>query len=99
MEYIAIEKEGFDSLLEKINELTLGIKQWENDTKRDNWIENSELCKLLGISSRTLQNYRQRGVLGFSTIGRKIYYKIEDIQKLIVEKGISAVNTRELFNK
>ncbi len=35
----------------------------------------------------------------FSTIGRKIYYKIEDIQKLIVEKGISSVNTRELFNK
>ena len=82
MEYIAIEKEGFDPLLEKINELTQGIKQWENDTKQDNWIENSELCKLQGILSRTLQNYRQRGVLGFSTIGKKYITRLKTFKNL-----------------
>ena len=61
MEYIAIEKEALDSLLEKINELTQDINHWNDNTFHDNWIENTELCKLLDLSSRSLQNYRQRG--------------------------------------
>lgn len=97
MEYIAIEKEALDSLLEKINELTQDINHWNDNTFQDNWIENTELCKLLDLSSRSLQNYRQRGILGFSTIGRKIYYKIEDIKKLIEEKRVSTDKVNKLL--
>lgn len=97
MEYIAIEKEALDSLLEKINELTQDINHWNDNTFHDNWIENTELCKLLDLSSRSLQNYRQRGILGFSTIGRKIYYKIEDIKKLIEEKRVSTDKVNKLL--
>ena len=97
MEYIAIEEEALDSLLEKINELTQDINHWNDNTFHDNWIENTELCKLLDLSSRSLQNYRQRGILGFSTIGRKIYYKIEDIKKLIEEKRVSTDKVNKLL--
>jgi excisionase family DNA binding protein len=43
------------------------------------WLSSEEVCHLLMISKRTLQSYRDLGVLPFSQIGRKIYYKSSDI--------------------
>jgi excisionase family DNA binding protein len=43
------------------------------------WISSDEVCHLLMISKRTLQTYRDRGILSFAQVGRKIYYKASDI--------------------
>ena len=43
------------------------------------WLTGDEICKLLRVSKRTLQNYRDQRVIPFSQIGRKIYYKYSDI--------------------
>ncbi|WP_349832338.1 helix-turn-helix domain-containing protein, partial [Bacteroides fragilis] len=40
---------------------------------------------LLGISIRSLQNYRDSGKLGYSQIGNKLYYKSADIERLVAE--------------
>ena len=37
----------------------------------------------LGISKRTLQTYREKGLLPFSRIRHKIFYKPEDVGKLL----------------
>lgn len=47
------------------------------------WLKSSEVRKLLGISPGTLQNLRVKGRLQFSKIGGIIYYKQEDIFKLL----------------
>ena len=39
---------------------------------------------MLGISKRLLQSCRDRGIIGYSYIGRKIYYRRQDIDKLIL---------------
>lgn len=44
------------------------------------WLSSEEVCRLLMISKRTLQNYRDRGILSFAQISRKIYYKASDIE-------------------
>lgn len=38
---------------------------------------------VLGISKRTLQTYREKGLLPFSRIRHKIFYKPEDVGKLL----------------
>jgi excisionase family DNA binding protein len=43
------------------------------------WLTGDEICKLLRVSKRTLQNYRDKRVIPFSQVGRKIYYKYSDI--------------------
>lgn len=43
------------------------------------WLTGDEICKLLRVSKRTLQTYRDNRVIPFSQIGRKIYYKYTDI--------------------
>jgi excisionase family DNA binding protein len=47
------------------------------------WLTGDELCKLLRVSKRTLQNYRDQRVIPFSQIGRKIYYKYSDINEYL----------------
>jgi len=47
------------------------------------WLSGPEVCKILRISTRTLVNYRRRGTLPYAKIGRKIYYKLEDVEQLL----------------
>jgi len=54
----------------------------QNDEPRA-WLKSYEVRKLLGISAGTLQNLRVNGTLPFTKIGGLMYYKFEDIQKLM----------------
>ena len=47
------------------------------------WLKSSEVKKLLGISTGTLQNLRVNGTLTFSKVGGIIFYDYADIVKLI----------------
>ena len=57
----------------------------ENTRQPDKWLSGREVCALLGISIRSLQNYRDSGKLGYSQIGNKLYYKSVDIETLVTE--------------
>jgi hypothetical protein len=47
------------------------------------WLRNSEVKKLLNISSNTIQRLRIAGKLRSSKVGGIHYYKYEDIQQLL----------------
>ena len=49
----------------------------------EHWLSNREVSDLLGVTKRTLQRYRDGGVLPFSHIGGKIYYKVSDLVKVL----------------
>ena len=84
MEYVAIEKSEYEQLLGSIKKAATEIRAIaEEYSINSEWIENGELAEMLGLSKRQLQGYRERGVLGFSTIGRKIYYRRDDVARLI----------------
>lgn len=42
------------------------------------WLDNQDVCILMNISDRKLLSLRQKGLIPFSRIDRKIYYKKED---------------------
>lgn len=50
-----------------------------------NWIPASEVIRLLGISRRTLFNWRDEGVIGISSIRGKLYCKRSDVEKLLAD--------------
>jgi excisionase family DNA binding protein len=62
----------------RTREVTTG-KSNSFNTTFDTWLSSEQVCALLRISVRTLVSYRQRNILPFSQIGRKIYYKASDI--------------------
>lgn len=47
------------------------------------WLKSNEVRKLLKISPGTLQNLRINGTLSFTKVGSILYYKLEDINKLM----------------
>lgn len=72
--------EQFKTVL--LNELVHILRQpQQSQTKA--WLKSSEVRKQLGISPGTLQNLRVNGTLPFSRIGSIIFYRAEDIQKLL----------------
>ena len=51
------------------------------------WLKNSEVKELLGISSNTLQRLRISGKLKSSKLGGIHYYRYEDIESLLKSEG------------
>jgi MerR family transcriptional regulator, repressor of the yfmOP operon len=82
MNVITITSDAFQVIADNIAEIN---KKIDNSNKQqllsDNWLDIQEVCLLLKISKRTLQSYRDNGVLPFSQIGGKIYFKAADIEE------------------
>jgi hypothetical protein len=53
------------------------------DKDSNEWLDNQDVCLLLNISPRTLQTLRDNGTLAFSRINHKIYYKAQDVEKIV----------------
>ena len=69
----------FDALEEKIERLT----KRQNFLDGDELMDTQDLCLLLKTCKRSLQRYRNKGVLPFHTIEGKVYYKSSDIHEFI----------------
>lgn len=57
-------------------------------TALEDWIDNQDVMNLLHISLRTLQSLRSNGILPYSRINGKIYYRRQDIQKILADNYI-----------
>ncbi|NDW11173.1 DNA-binding protein [Dysgonomonas sp. 520] len=73
----------------RFEDFTRQIKNLCGDNQgKENWLGNDDVCSLLQISPRTLQSYRDNGILPYSQIGRKCYYRVSDIENLISQSQI-----------
>jgi len=49
------------------------------------WLDKQDILTRMHISSRTLQTWRSSGMIPFSRIGRKIFYRESDLNKLYTQ--------------
>jgi hypothetical protein len=70
---------------ELLNELKQIMQPGQGQSKK--WLKSSEVRKMLNISPGTLQNLRINGTLRFTKIGSIMYYKFEDINKVLEGNG------------
>jgi hypothetical protein len=68
--------------LELLDEIKKLIKQTPPDSQKE-WLRSSEVRGILAISHGTLQNLRIRGTLPYRKVGGIMYYKYEDIMRLL----------------
>lgn len=47
------------------------------------FLDNHEVCEMLHLSSRTLQDYRDKGLIAFYKLEGKILYKMSDVRKML----------------
>ena len=84
MEVITIESKAFQDIVAKLEAINTRLIQKEKEPK-EKWLDNLELMQLLKISKRTLQHYRDSGLISFAQVGAKIYYKLSDIEELLIK--------------
>ena len=92
MEAIILSKQQFTELVDKLENLKSSLEEKQKNPQ-DIFVDNQEFLQLMNISKRTAQTWRDQGVVSFSQIGSKIYYRMSDVEKLL-EK-----NYRKAFKK
>ena len=73
------ESGKLNRLSDRVNE----ILRKREGKRLSRWMDNQEVCQQLRISPRTLQTLRDNGTLAYSQIGHKIFYKPEDVQRIV----------------
>ena len=81
MEAVVLSKKNFDVIQEALTEIKTHVKNISSPA--EHFIDNKTFTELMGISFRTAQTWRDEGKIGFSQEGKKIYYRMSDIDKFL----------------
>ena len=86
MEIISIEKKAFEELVSRLGQFVKqmdSINRQRNGRRMSEWMDNQDVCQVLKISRRTLQDYRNNGILPYRQLGGKILYRESDIERVL----------------
>ena len=80
-------EERIENILKRLDEqitfVVAKMKMNEKFDPEDVFFDNGEFMKLMNISKRTAQEWRNKKIIEFSQVGNKIYYRLSDIKKLL----------------
>lgn len=85
---IIINQLVFDELVSCLKILAKRVDylhKMQMNKKPGEHLNSERVCNILNVKPRTLQTYRDSGKIGFAQIGRKIFYRINDVDKLLEE--------------
>lgn len=96
MEIVNIEGRTYEALMERFEQFTRSadeLCQRNGGREMDKWLTGQDVCLILNISKRSLQSLRDSGRLSYTQIGRSMFYKPADVEKLIEQiKGKEATH-------
>ncbi|MCF8444213.1 MAG: helix-turn-helix domain-containing protein [Crocinitomicaceae bacterium] len=70
-------------LLEEVKQIKSALIKPTINKESDKWLDNTDVKEMLHISTRTLQRLRVSGMLKYSKIKGKIYYRLTDIYLML----------------
>ena len=84
-ELVIIEKQALEELTYKIDQLKSKVNNLyvNSGVAPQKWIDNEQARRRLSASIRTLQTLRDSRILPFTKMGGKVFYKPEDIEKML----------------
>lgn len=88
---IAVVPQDFLKTMEaEIKEVKALLMARNEEEINSQWIESAKIPKLLGISLKTWQTYRDKRIIPFSQIGSKIFVQRADLEDFMKSHYISA---------
>ena len=76
---------SLESLEVKLDELKKIVEHSNKSVLSKEIINNEEFLKIFSIAPNTAQNWREQGLISYSQINSKIYYRVDDVKGLIEE--------------
>jgi hypothetical protein len=68
---------------ERLSKIMLQLESKQRTNPEHVFFDNQEFIQVMNISKRCAQKWRDEGVIGYSQIGGKIYYRLSDILNLL----------------
>ena len=86
MEVVVIEKQVLDELSIRLETLKTKLDSLyaHSGVAPQKWLNIQQVCMRLSISKRTLQHLRDCGVLPFTKMGGIVFFKPEDVEKMLL---------------
>ena len=79
---VVLPQETLDEIMEVVRRAAEN-QEAASKAKDDEWLSPEEARQILGVSPKTWQNYRDRGIIPFSQTGRKIYVLRSDLDNYL----------------
>ena len=79
---ICIEEKTWTVLLDQLKELFVlasQVRRRFDPQTSDGYMDSADVCRVLNITKRTLQSYRDKGILPYTRIGGKFFYRERDL--------------------
>ena len=83
LQMAVVPQRFLDKLEEKIENLENILRDKSESEQNSQWIESVKIPKILGVSQKTWQTYRDKRLIPFSQIGSKIFVKRADLEKFM----------------
>ena len=84
-----MEDEKVASILQKMRKssrwLSGFLESYRPPLDGEVYLTDKEVAYLLKVSRRTLQDYRNNGILPYTQVGGKILYRASDIEKTLMK--------------
>ena len=90
MDIVVLEKKAFEQLIEETHRLTQRVELLSRkclDKQFQKWLTGEEVCAILKISQRSLQTMRSKHKICYAQMGRKFYYRPEEVELVIKQSG------------
>lgn len=79
-ETLIIDKEMWDTLVAQLHELTEQVSALQQTLHLSpQYYSNKELRSLLGIEDKLIRKYRDEGLLAYTKVGDKYWYRQQDV--------------------
>lgn len=82
MDVVLLSSQQYQDLLKRLDVIQSEVSN-KQKSPADTFIDNQEFIQIMNVSKRTAQSWRDEGIISFSQIGSKIYYRMSDVQSLL----------------
>lgn len=89
MAMVVLPKSEWQGVKEDLQEMKNLLTKKNTEKVENEWIESVKARKMLGVSPKTWQTYRDRRIIPFAQIGRKILVKRADLDAFMDAHYIS----------
>jgi ACT domain-containing protein len=90
--FAVIPSDFLQKMEQEILELKNLLREKTEQEINSQWVESVKVPKILGISRKTWQTYRDKRLIPFSQIGSKIYVKRADLEAFMQDHYIETID-------
>ena len=83
MAMVVLPQEAWENVATTLSEMKVMLTEKTKESENHKWVESTTARKLLGVSPKTWQTYRDKRIIPFAQIGRKIFVRKTDLEKFM----------------